>query len=609
MSRILVEGFETGDWSQWDTIWGDPMNITAVQKHGGSYSLNYSGLWAGFLSKNINVSNTIYGSLWFRWHYYAGGWGGGWNHPTPIIWFSGVTNLCQFGIAFEGLNGMLVVYTGSGPGSNSADVYITSRSTNYIFPYDTWNLLEFKLIVHPSQGVFQLKLNGGDTFLFDLHEIKTCSDISNMISTVRIGFDNRQNSFIYGWWDDLVLDDSDWPGSSKIISLPINNNGVTNQWTPTSGLNYQCIDEIVASDSDYIQTTTPDNLDLFTTSAFDPDLICNVKSIGELYRPWKEGGPSLLYTHPILFDGVHTDLHTDPLKLGYAVQPSMQIWENNPFTSSTLVATDINNFQFGVQAKKTNFNVVCHPVCLSMRLKLFYLPNTFLLYDSRCVAIWNFENGALTVDSKGNNTLTNFNSVTVDEVNYRQGRASASFSGSNSLSIANADMDVGFPFKGGGASEMTICCWLMQSGTQSGDQYPYTFGEGYNNKMSFCLDLFWSGRIYFMATTLGNNATYVINNISELPGGRWYHLVLRFGEVFETLGKYCAITVFDSTTGMNFLSYSISTSDAFISSDGHFSIGGWPGVGSFIGKIDQLIVFNKILTELEISSIRDGYWV
>ena len=47
--------------------------------------------------------------------------------------------------------------------------------------------------------------------------------------------------------------------------------------------------------------------------------------------------------------------------------------------------------------------------------------------DSNCVALWRFENGALTADSKGTNTLTDVNTVGSDTVDYKEGSGCADF--------------------------------------------------------------------------------------------------------------------------------------------------------------------------------------
>jgi hypothetical protein len=70
--------------------------------------------------------------------------------------------------------------------------------------------------------------------------------------------------------------------------------------------------------------------------------------------------------------------------------------------------------------------------------------------DSNCVALYNFESGALTTDSKGTNTLTNINTVQ-ESVDSKQGSGSADFEYADAecLKIDDGDLDAGYPFKTG----------------------------------------------------------------------------------------------------------------------------------------------------------------
>ena len=52
--------------------------------------------------------------------------------------------------------------------------------------------------------------------------------------------------------------------------------------------------------------------------------------------------------------------------------------------------------------------------------------------DGNCVALWRFENGALTADSIGTNTLTDNNTVGTSTGDYKEGSACADLELDNS---------------------------------------------------------------------------------------------------------------------------------------------------------------------------------
>ena len=47
--------------------------------------------------------------------------------------------------------------------------------------------------------------------------------------------------------------------------------------------------------------------------------------------------------------------------------------------------------------------------------------------DANCVALWRFEDGALTTDSKGTNTLTNVNTVIAKTTDFKEGISCGEF--------------------------------------------------------------------------------------------------------------------------------------------------------------------------------------
>ena len=81
--------------------------------------------------------------------------------------------------------------------------------------------------------------------------------------------------------------------------------------------------------------------------------------------------------------------------------------------------------------------------------------------DTNCVALYRFENGALTTDTKGTNTLNvSGGSPEADTVNYQEGSASCLFDAAahDAFSIADGSLDAGFPLKDGDAvGDISVC--------------------------------------------------------------------------------------------------------------------------------------------------------
>jgi len=77
--------------------------------------------------------------------------------------------------------------------------------------------------------------------------------------------------------------------------------------------------------------------------------------------------------------------------------------------------------------------------------------------DSNCFAVWRFEFGGVTTDSKGSppNTLTNVNAVYSYVNKYKEGVSSGYFDDalSQCLYISDAGLSSGFPLKNGDSTK------------------------------------------------------------------------------------------------------------------------------------------------------------
>jgi hypothetical protein len=366
MARILVEGFETGNAGQWDTFSasvGESMNVVSDQKHSGTYSIYNGNLYWSYWTKLFNItSGTLYGSFWHRWHYSTGAWGSvGWFEIVDFFTLTGPSTN-QVSLNFSNALGTIRAMRGDCFGTTLAS------SSQWLLTYDTWHLIQFKIFVHPVFGVFQVWLDGVPTPVIDLNNINTQGDsISTTISSFHLGFHERTNGVTNCWWDDLILDDAALPGGSKIVPLTVNNNGASNLWTPTVGLNYQCIDEIPTNDADYVQTQGLENIDLFTTSGFSPGVPCNIKSIQESVRTMKDG-VDISSVHPLLRSGA-TIFKGLSKTLSFSFKNETQIWETNPLTLEAFTIDEVGALQFGVDFSSA-MDVIAIPSCVSLHLLL-----------------------------------------------------------------------------------------------------------------------------------------------------------------------------------------------------------------------------------------------
>ena len=227
--------------------------------------------------------------------------------------------------------------------------------------------------------------------------------------------------------------------------------------------------------------------------------------------------------------------------------------------------------------------------------------------DPRCKALWRFESGALTTDSKGTNTLTNNNVVTVDNTNFWEGAGSALFTNAsqNRLSIADALLDTGFPLKyGDSVKKATFCFWLQP--TVLGNNY-CVFAKSWNSGSpanNFALLINGPFLTPYIGWYNGVSVEF-FNFPSSLIANHVYHIAV----LVDGVNKVLKVRIWDATvsTVNNYLFYPSGT---LALSTGELSIGGDPTAGEQIdGNIDEFVVFNDLLTDAEIDDIRNGTYV
>ena len=236
--------------------------------------------------------------------------------------------------------------------------------------------------------------------------------------------------------------------------------------------------------------------------------------------------------------------------------------------------------------------------------------------DANLKALWRFENGALTTDSKGTNTLTDNNTVGTDTVNFKEGAASADLELGNAeyFSITDANLDAGFPLKNGDATKkISVCTWVKFE-SLTGVTPIYLKHDSNNDKRSFAL-VAADDTGYKIRLSLGyNNGADAEQHFhaTVLSTATWYHITASY----QNSDKAYAIRIRDTNGGVvgsdltgpaDFEggSYTFNVEDAPV------WIGYWydsPDYLYFDGLMDEMVVFNDIITANEATAIAKGIY-
>jgi len=331
MGRIFIDGGESGSLCLWDFIQLQNATpaISTVQKECGNYSI-YIGFGSiKYLRKDISGISTIH----FKLHL--------WIEPSATyskyiasFWNN---NGVQITVMLDTANKVVVRR-----GDQAGTILGTSIAS---FPNQTWCLLEGKLVIADSGGIAQIKMDG-------ILEVDFTGDTRNqasdaLITNVRLG--NPYATSTNGYYvDNFSLDDAEWIGNTRIQAKVVNGAGNSTQFTPSSGQNWENVDEIPPNDADHVSGNANDLLDLYTGSS----LIGSVNSIRCVQvqaRCNKEGSPTpqnlklACRTNNTNYLSSSKGIPTTTISLSH-------IWQNNPNTSSPWSIAEVNALEIGQQS-------------------------------------------------------------------------------------------------------------------------------------------------------------------------------------------------------------------------------------------------------------------
>ena len=228
--------------------------------------------------------------------------------------------------------------------------------------------------------------------------------------------------------------------------------------------------------------------------------------------------------------------------------------------------------------------------------------------DANCKALWNFESGAVPflADSKGGNTLTN-SGVDEDTSDYKQGSCSAGLIRFNSdyLDITNANLDSGFPLKSGESNKtFSLAFWVKFDAINVG-QNIIGFPPSGSGLLSFLVTLNefgTDGKLYLHLSSNGTSWTESLFHATALTTGRWYHV----GITYDNSDYSVRIRIWDDTAGAIHGTDKTSTEDDISIGAGILTLS-WSTLTSALGgNLDEMVVFNDVLTTDEIDAIRAG---
>ncbi len=324
MSMIVMCGFESGSVLEIDMT-NDLVNSSV--KRGGNYSL-YHGMSTSYATKNIPVTTELY----MQYAVYFQGMGSGailqWRKGTTVLgylYFDATLKICKLYV------GATMVATGT-----------------KVFNPNTWYVFELHIKIADAGGVVEFRVDG-------LTDMSYSGDTQPGADTTIDNFNWPGQLYLIEYLDDIIVNtpsgsvNNSWPNGLKIVLLKPNGAGSSTQWTPSAGSNYQCVDEVPVSQTDYVYVNADGQLDLYTME----DLPAEAKSIAAIQAvsgAWKSGVPAVnniknaIRLNGVTYLGANKALPTSMALLS-------TLWETDPGNPGSPFTVDqINTIEAGQQA-------------------------------------------------------------------------------------------------------------------------------------------------------------------------------------------------------------------------------------------------------------------
>ncbi len=228
--------------------------------------------------------------------------------------------------------------------------------------------------------------------------------------------------------------------------------------------------------------------------------------------------------------------------------------------------------------------------------------------DPNCIALWRFEDGALDVDSKGTDTLNFSGSPSSDTTNYKEGASAITLLSASTQYgyITDTNLSSSFPLKSGvTTTQLTVCCWVRPMTVDTNKRRIWAKYNTTGNQRS--IELYhYSNRCYFAYSTTGSDSREVDLGylVTQMTANQWHHITL----IVDWEALTWQVSFHNETAGTNYNGSGtlvgaiyLSTADWRIGTDDN------PSANLYLnGQIDELVVFNRVISIYEAHAIRGG---
>jgi hypothetical protein len=209
---------------------------------------------------------------------------------APAIWQARISATVHLSLHMDSLGHLLMRKT-----SSAGAILATSTSA---FAIGDWVHLQIKALVHLTAGSFEVKVNGVTEMTFS-GSTGTATGAVTAVSLTNVSATGVP--IPYGYDDFWVCDavnatatqgrpNNDFLGDLKAVTLVPTGAGDTTAWTPSTGANWSCVDELPPNQTDFVTATASSTRDLYTMSDLPSNAIDVYSLRSSIYAQKSDAG-------------------------------------------------------------------------------------------------------------------------------------------------------------------------------------------------------------------------------------------------------------------------------------------------------------------------------
>jgi len=337
MARLFADGFEGGFLNTALNGWWESGALSSAVNGTHKFSGNYALMNSSYHTVGHSLVTPV-STIYFAFKFYMT------LNPNPsgLPYFSNNSvGRAQFRGALT--SGIYYFYRNNYPANTET---LLDQSSKQTLGQDVWHKLHGKIVISNTVGEVKIYIN-------DILEIDFDGDTQGDQSTIdNFYFWINSMTAWYMWYDDVVLDDSDWIGDTRIQGIVPNGIGSANELTPSTVVdNWTCVDEVPPSETDYVGTVNATTKkDLYTASDLT-GTIGEIMSISLYSRAARLGDTDIVKNlkHVIKtggneFRGADTEIPSNAVTIS-----TYTLWQENPDTVAPWEEAEVNALEIGVE--------------------------------------------------------------------------------------------------------------------------------------------------------------------------------------------------------------------------------------------------------------------